>query len=234
MSARYALYYAPAPASDLAALGRAWLGRDAETGTALPPPPWAGAWAADWAALTAEPRRYGFHATLKPPFRLAPGRDPAALHRAVEALAEATPGVRVDGLAVAALDGFLALVPAAPCPALGTLADRCVAALDAFRAPPGPAELARRQAAPLTPRQQSHLARWGYPYVFDDYRFHMTLTGRLAAPERQEALRRLLADRFAPALRGPVPVDSLCLFVQPAAEAPFTIARRLPLGRERT
>lgn len=229
-AARYAVYFAPDPAGALAAAGRSWLGRDAETGVFLMPPAGLGPGAAAWPALTAEPRRYGFHATLKPPFRLAEGRTADGLHAAVAALAAATPRFDLPGLQVAALDGFLALTETAPCAALDALAGACVADLDGFRAPPTEAELARRRKAALEPRHEAHLARWGYPYVFDCFRFHMTLTGRIGDERRREALRRHLADHFAAALADPVAVDALCLFVEPEPGAPMVVAARLPLG----
>ena len=46
----------------------------------------------------------------------------------------------------------------------------------------------------VTERQASNLDRWGYPYVFDDFRFHMTLTGPLTADDRGRALAWLKAE----------------------------------------
>lgn len=227
---RYAVYYAPRPEQALANLGRSWLGRDAETGAAVPPPSWTEDWAAEWPGLTAEPRRYGFHGTLKPPFRLAAGGTVEALHGAVARLAADHRPVALAGLQPAVLDGFLALVETVPCAALAALADACVTELDRFRAPPTAAELARRRAAPLTPRQDDNLRRWGYPYVFDMFRFHMTLTGRVAERARRDALEALLTAHFGTALAGPVAVEDLCLFVEPAPGAPFTVLARWPLG----
>ena len=62
---RVAVYYAPAADDPLWARGCTWLGRDPETGVELPQPDIDGI-----AAQVTEPRRYGFHATLKPPMQL--------------------------------------------------------------------------------------------------------------------------------------------------------------------
>lgn len=220
---RVALYWAPERSDPLDDLGSLWLGRDAQTGGPMPQPEIPDL---DIAELTADPRLYGLHATLKPPFRPA-GPYAAILDRAV-ALAGRIAAFDLPPLSVQDLHGFLALRETAPCPALQAFADECVAALDDQRAPPTPEEIARRRPERLTPAQRGLLARWGYPYVFGEWQFHVTLTRRLTAEER--AVVRPAVTRF---LRGvearPRRVTELCLFAQPAPGAPFTIAERLPL-----
>jgi putative phosphonate metabolism protein len=220
---RVAVYLAPPADHRLSRAGATWLGRNPATGAAPPQPD-----LPDIAAITAEPRHYGFHATLKPPMRLAPGRTWAELVDATRTLAATIPPFALPPLAVADLRGFLALRETAPCPPLGALADACVAALDEFRAPPSAAELARRRGASLTAAQDAMLTRWGYPYVFDDWFFHMTLTRRLTAAERAVFLPAARAF-FAPALAEPLAVTELCLFAQPSLDAPFVVAERLAL-----
>jgi len=225
---RHAVYFAPSAAEPLARLGAAWLGRDAADGRPLAQPPIDGVDPPDFAAATAAARRYGFHATLKPPFRLAEGHTAADLADAVAALAAALPPVTLPALAIARVGGFVALVPDRPVAALDRLAGRVVADLDRFRAPPSAAETARRRPATLSPRQRAMLARWGYPYVFEEFGFHMTLTDAVA-PALGDRLVAAAARHFAPVLGRPVPVDALTLFVEPAAGAPFGITARLPL-----
>jgi len=221
--ARVALYWAPEPDDPLHALGSAWLGRDAETGAAQPQPAVSGL---DIAAITADPRGYGLHATLKPPFRLAVSW--AEMEATAEALAARLAPFELPPLAVHDLSGFLALRETSPCPPLQALADVCVEALDACRAPPTEAELARRRKAGLTPAQEALLARWGYPYVFSEWRFHVTLTRRLTPEERAVVLPAVTAH-LGDAPARPRRVASICLFVQAAPGTPFLIARRLPL-----
>ena len=219
---RVALYWAPAPHDPLHAAGSAWLGRDAETGATLAQPPIEGI-----AELTADARGYGLHATLKPPFRLATSW--AALRADAAAFAARTAPFQMPPLAVADLKGFLALRETAPCPALHALADAAVAALDAHRAPPTAEELARRRKAGLTPRQEALLVRWGYPYVMEEWRFHVTLTRRLA-PEEMARLRPMAQALLAPAAGRPRRVEAVCLFTQAAPGAPFLVAERLGLS----
>jgi putative phosphonate metabolism protein len=221
--ARLALYWAPELDDPLHRLGSAWLGRDAESGAALPQPTLPGL---DIAELTADPRGYGLHATLKPPFRLAVSWAEAMA--AAAALAARLAPFDLPPLAVRDLHGFLALRETAPCPMLQALADACVEALDPCRAPLPESELARRRKAGLSPRQEALLERWGYPYVFEEWRFHVTLTRRLTPAEKSvvlPAVTDFLGD--APAL--PRRVASLCVFTQAAPGAPFLIAERFPL-----
>jgi putative phosphonate metabolism protein len=224
---RYALYYAPAADTALARFGAAIIGYDADSGAEVPflaPDS-----AEDWAALTAEPRKYGFHATLKAPFALADGADRAAIEADMRAFAAANAPVALDGLAVTAIGPFCALTPVGDATALDALASRAVVAFDRHRAPLTEAERARRLKSPLTPRQIRHLDAWGYPYVHEDFRFHMTLTGPLHADIR-DAVRERLATRFAVAVgEGPVVVDQIALFHQPPGGR-FRIAARAPLS----
>lgn len=191
---RYAIYYLPP--DPLARFGAAWLGWDVEVGQAAPHPVLGDIPADDIAQATATPRKYGFHGTLKPPFRLAPGTDAAQLIEAAETLAKSVAPATCDGLRLARLGHFLALVPAGDTTGIARVAGACVAELDPFRAPPSQAELTRRRKAGLSPTQEAMLAQWGYPYVFEEFRFHLTLSGRLAEAD---------ADRLAAALGTALP-----------------------------
>jgi putative phosphonate metabolism protein len=226
---RYAIYWAPPPRSPLAEIGEAWLGRSAGRDGAIARPMLPGFAAAELDAATAEPRRYGLHATLKPPFRLAAGKSAASLERALDAFAARTTEVAAPGLTLKRIGRFLALVPSARAPALAALAAAAVAAFDEFRAPADAAELARRQEAGLSEAQRRNLARWGYPYVMEEFRFHVTLTGAIAT-ELAERLAPLLAERFAPAMAEPLHVGELSLFAEPAPGAPFRLLRRTRLA----
>ena len=218
---RAALYYAPAPGDPLWQAGCAWLGRDPETAATLPQPGVPGLYDA-----TTDARLYGFHATLKPPIRLATSWD--AFMRDAEALAGRLAPFDLPPLAVADLSGFLTLCPIVPAPTLQALADTCVEGVDRHRVPPDEAELARRRGAGLSPEREANLRRWGYPDVFGTWRFHMTLTRRLRDAER-EVYRPAAEAWFAPALALPRRVEDVCVFTQPAPGRPFTIAERLPL-----
>jgi putative phosphonate metabolism protein len=223
MTARVALYYAPLPDDPLARLSTAWLGRDPVANAPAPQPGIPGI-----AEVTAEPRQYGFHATLKPPMRLKPGRSWANLRTAVREMAAGIAAFELPPLAVTDLHGFLALHETAASHPLQALADSCVELLDEFRDPPTDEELARRRKATLTAEQDAMLERWGYPHVFSTWFFHMTLTRRLT-PAEKASFQPAAEAWFAPALAIPRQVADICVFTQAAAGAAFTIAERFPL-----
>lgn len=224
---RYAVYAAPGGA--LGRFGAAWLGWDAETGTsAAEPPAGLGPLPRPWAEVVAAPARYGFHGTLKPPFRLAPGTDAAQLHWAIQALCLRLRPVDAGPLRLERIGGFLALVPAGPAPALDDLAARLVEGLDAFRAPPAPAEVARRNPDRLSAAQRALLDRWGYPYVMQEFRFHLTLSGDL--PEDQaEGLRAALAPAVGAVLPDALHLPDVALFGE-APDGRFRLIHRYRLG----
>ena len=231
-AARYAIYYAPQADSPLWAFGSHVLGYDAETGAELAgfaPPGWN---AEEWRALTERPRTYGFHATLKAPFALADA-DEKELQAALAAFAAARVNVRLGPMAVRPLmepgaPGFAALVPMDAPPALAALERDIVTEFDRFRRPLTAQERERRRPERLTEGQRQQLDTYGYPFVFEDFRFHMTLSG--AAP-RAEELATGLAAAMAAAV-GPVDltIDALCLFRQDGPQERFRIAGRHALG----
>ena len=222
-AARVAVYYAPRPDDPLTHLSSAWLGRDAVTNAPLSQPALDGI-----SEFTAEPRMYGFHATLKPPMRLADNATWFGFVAAVRAMAATIPPFDLPPMVVADIHGFLALRETTACPPLQALADVCVEDLDAFRAPASENELAKRRKAKLSAEQDAMLLRWGYPYVFSTWFFHMTLTRRLSDAEK--AVVRPAAEAwFAPALAITRRVQDICLFTQAAPGATFTLSERIAL-----
>jgi len=130
-------------------------------------------------SITMTPRKYGFHGTLKPPFRLAEGQGVEGLQNALSQLACALAPARSGGLELTRLGGFLSLTPTGDTSDLARVATACVRDLDIFRAPATEAELERRRKAGLSASQDDLLMAWGYPYVMEEFRFHLTLSGRL-------------------------------------------------------
>ena len=233
MSKRYALYWAPKPDSALWRTGCAVLGRDAATGETLPQPKLSGLDDPRFKELTASPRLYGLHATLKPPFRLAPGSSEDKLRERLEAFVAKRRPFRITGMALAPLSRFLALVPHGPSVELDLLARDCVDHFDCFRAPFTQAELDKRRSCELTSRQETLLSRWGYPYVMEEYRFHITLTGSVQdSAERESCLQgltNLLGSDIQEEL-SMLEIWEICLFEQPRREEPFRITGRYPFG----
>lgn len=228
---RYAIYYT-APQGPLADFGASWLGWDLVTGREVPHQTLPDLSQNEIAEITQTPRKYGFHGTIKPPFRLADGCDAEGLLQAFQSSAHQVAPVTLDGLKLAQIGRFLALVVDGDQSALAGLAGRMVAELDPFRAPSGDEELARRRAANLTPKQDEMLVKWGYPYVFDEFKFHLTLSGKLD-PSRAAQIWDVLAPLVAPILPRPFVVGDLTL-AREDADGRFHEISRIALGAAAT
>lgn len=205
---RYAIYYT-VPHGPLSEFGAKWLGWDATNGqsTTAPDVPNLPAPAHD---LTQTPRKYGLHGTIKPPFRLAQGHSADALSSAMQEFCDSQSPVWLDGLELTRLGRFLALTVAGDQSTLADLAGDAVRALDRFRAPPTQAELERRRAAKLSDRQEALLEQWGYPYVIDQFKFHLTLTSKLPKAQTLQ-VQKTLQPVLEPLLPRPFIVDALTL-----------------------
>ncbi|MCF3592761.1 DUF1045 domain-containing protein [Rhodobacteraceae bacterium LMO-12] len=199
---RFALYYLP-PEGDLAAFGAAWLGWNVALGQptdqfSVP----------ELDDVTATARKYGFHATLKPPFRLKDPHSAGDLAEAVAQMATSCAPARCEGLQIGRLGSFLALTPVGEVAGIARIAAQCVVDIDPFRAEASAADLARRRVR-LSERQDALLTRWGYPYVLDEFDFHLTLTGRLAPKARERWCETLKA--YLPPLPTPFVIDEIAL-----------------------
>lgn len=218
---RYAVYYAPAPGA-FAEAAATWLGWDPVAGRPVIQPDLP----VDLARLTLDPRKYGFHGTIKAPFRLT--ADVQTLSQALHDLAAQLAPVHLPGLHLGLLDHFMALTPLGDLAALQFLAARVVEGLDTLRAPLTAAEIARRRPERLSERQRALLDRYGYPYVMEQFQFHLTLSGPLM-PAEQAVLLPLARQHFATCLPTPFVIDALCLFGE-AGDGQFHILQRCPLG----
>jgi putative phosphonate metabolism protein len=225
---RYAIYYTAAPDSELDRFGAHLIGHDAFSGDALPFPDGIEQTLPDWREITQDPRKYGFHATLKAPMWLADGTTEIELLAACASFAGSPRRIPLIKPAVNPIGDFIAIVPSRRSIELEQLAADAVGHFDSFRAPLTPEDRARRRPDQLTPRQREYLDRWGYPYVMEEFRFHMTLTGRLKA-ERRETVLDILRQRFATLELATLAVDRIALFRQDGANARFRVVRQYPL-----
>lgn len=218
---RYAVFYTPPERSDFATAGARWLGWDAATGQEIPQPELG----LDLAHVTRIPRKYGLHGTLRAPMRLS--TTPETFFDAVESFAGSQPPVALGQLRLRVLGQFLALVPDPQETALTAIAADLVRATDPFRAPLSRADLERRRAAGLTPHQDALLDRWGYPFVMDEFRFHVTLSGRLENAAMRDVFRA--ADAwFGPVLTAPHVMSELAVFAEDDAGR-FHLLKRFAL-----
>ena len=221
MSARYGVFFAPDRHSPWRGFGAHWLGRDECTNHALVQPALAEIPAQQLLQLTAYPRRYGFHATLKAPFTLREGATEAELLARIRALALQLKPLALGPMIATRLDNFTAVVPQSPPAALGTLAASCVTTLDDLRAPLSQKDLSRRLAQNLDAREQELLMQYGYPHVLERYQLHFTLTGPIAEPLAQMVIRSAEGSIARLNQEHPMVLDRLCLFVESEPGANF-------------
>lgn len=222
---RYAIYHMPSP-GPLTTFGAAWLGWDATTGQPASHPVITGL-PRSIDQITETPRKYGLHATIKPPFRLSHGTAEANLNSALAAFCARQAPVTLDALELAQLGRFLALRPIGDETALNALAAATVRGLDAYRAPLTEDELTRRRATSLSPQQDALLQQWGYPYVMEAFRFHITLTGKLPKAEARQTAA-ILDPLIKPLLPSPYVIKDLCLMGE-ARDGQFHLIERHPL-----
>jgi putative phosphonate metabolism protein len=230
MAARYAIYFAPEPDSALWAFGCRAVGRDADGGGDVAPFVPEGFSADEWRELTASANRYGFHATLKAPFALAEGRGEDDLLRAFTRFAAEQAPVRGPALQVALHDCHVALMLPEAVPGVQALAASCVSTFDDFRAPMSQADRQKRLAGGMSGALRQNLERWGYPYVFGAFTFHMTLAGPVPE-ERAEAARAALAAEYKQAVGDEAfRLGEIAVFREPEAGAPFEAIARARLS----
>lgn len=228
MHARYAVYYAPDSQSEVWPLASRWLGRDAANGENVLQAVPKDIGADRFAELTTSARRYGFHATLKAPMHLANGADVERLLEMAEAFANAHAPVEIGGMCVQSLGGFLAIVPVRQPGAVTQLAANCVAHFEPLRAPMSAESRQKRLANGLTARQAELLDQYGYPYVMEEFRMHLTLTDRLSATEHA-LLEPAAREWFAAAIVKPWNLDRISIYREEAQDGPFRRLADFPL-----
>lgn len=219
---RYAIYFTPAEHDALTEKASRWLGRSAFSSARHED-------YNEYAEITAEPRRYGFHATLKAPFELSSERSEAELLDALHAFATRWHSFEIPRLVIGSLGSFFALVPDRLYPPLQEFAAEVVEYFERFRAPLSESDIERRKPQNLTERQRQNLSLWGYPHVMEDFRFHMTLTGPIEESAR-EKMAAVLAAEFADFTDRPLAISGLGLFMEPARGEDFKIHSWLPLS----
>lgn len=230
---RHAAYFAPAFNSQAWDLGSQWLGRCARNSTLLEQPKLEKISSELFENLTRTPRLYGWHATLKAPFELNLNLRPEELRAAFKQLAHNTVASFHLPLKLVELGDFLALVPSQPSPDLQKFAERCVRELHSFALPLSESELQRRTRADLTDRQKELLGEWAYPFVMEQFQFHLTLSGSLQHIEQQvkEDLKTAAQTWFAPLLEDGLLIDSVTWFTQDQKNGNFHWVERFEFGK---
>ena len=217
---RYAIYYIPD--LPLFQIGSDWLGWNSKSGqeTLL---------SADDRRITDRPRKYGFHATVKPPFLLASHSTQGELQDAFHAFCATSSPATGGTLKIARIGRFLAMTQDVQSNEVTELAASTVSHFDKFRAPLSDKDIEKRRQRRLTPQQDELLLRWGYPYVMQEFKFHMTLTGWLAANEI-DAIEQRANTRFQEFIGQPLSIASLALLGEDRDSGHFHVVDKLSLG----
>ncbi|AIC28490.1 hypothetical protein IE4771_CH03408 [Rhizobium etli bv. mimosae str. IE4771] len=227
---RYAICFTP-PASDpLSLVAANWLGRNVYSGDMLEPPAVRGLGIHEIAFHTAVPRRYGFHGVLKAPFHLSADMSESQLLRDLMRFAGTFAPFQISRLEIARLGSFYSLMPSAPCEQIQYLASAIVQEFDRYRAPLSEADIERSDPDGLSAAQFANLHRWGNPYVMDEFRFHMPVTGSINAIDmpRIEAALRTIFERV---LKEPVMVSNVALMIEEGTGGPFRVHSLHPMGK---
>ncbi len=223
LTPRYAIYYSPDPGSPLAAFAQAWFSPDSKLKSALNRP--------DIDRITTNTRRYGFHGTLKPPFELNPILSLDGVMAAARVFARTRAPVELPPLELDVIGKFIALTPAHDSAELEKLAAACVRAFEAFRVPMSAEQFAQYKLKKLTVHQEQMLKHWGYPYVMEEFRFHMSLTDKIENDAERFRVMDELATIAAPIIGKPLVVRAITVFRQPGSNEPMVPVERIPFGR---
>jgi Protein of unknown function (DUF1045) len=226
---RYAIYFVPPAGSDLYDFGARFLGYDCYNGKDLGHPTDIGLDAPAWEALTREPRRYGFHATLKAPFHLLSRFTEAELAAELDRFAAIPRAPTAIEPAIRSIGRFIAIVSNGTSDAVDRLAADCVTTFERMRGPLTPLDRRKRNIGGASARQIENLDRWGYPFVFEDFRFHMTLTGPVDAISHAALITLLQARLECISESRRIPITHVALVRQDTATARFRVMRRAEL-----
>jgi hypothetical protein len=169
------------------------------------------------------PQKYGFHATLKAPFRPDTADSLAGCVDSLKQLASRHQPIKLK-LELHQIGSFWAFIQGDACPELYALEADLVHSIEPYRAPLNGAEMAKRLQADLTPHQRALLDQWGYPYVLDQFKFHLTLTG---SDPVGEAGQRIL-EHFSSAMACPLWIEDLAI-VGEREDGFFEVIHRQPL-----
>jgi len=226
VNARYAIFFCPSRGSPLAlfgerALGLSVSGERLSSGSAALHDPQAYPDIKRFLRNTQTPAHYGFHATLKAPFNLAKGSTESDLLQLAKQLVSVQSSCTLDSLVPEFFSGFMALRLSKPLPAVDQLAKNCVLHFDPLRAPLSEADWKKRPATTMSEQQLLYMQRYGYPYVLEEFRFHMTLTGKLCSTQMHTDYLDWLTRSYNALIIEAPRLDQLVVCYQPDRQTPF-------------
>jgi hypothetical protein len=228
---RYAICFAPEQGSALEAVAHAWFGRDSSGTVIARQSAVAGVSRERIEQLTRMSASFGMHGTLKPPFELMPHATEKGLLTVAEVIAKSWAPFEIPPLELGEVGFIISLMPESSSTALENLATMCVRAFDGFRLPLSEAEEHAYKRRRLTVHQRQMLEHWGYPYVMEEFDFHLSMTDYVHDDTERAAIMKAVEAATAPVLHKPLIMRELTVFRQKAADAPMSIIARFPFGR---
>ncbi len=221
---RYAIYYAPIENPELDLFGKCWLGWDPYKGeettksdlSKLPS-------FKKFSGLVLTPKQYGFHGTIKAPFRLKNKYTYSDLENKVREISKQIQSFHLDKLVIKKLGNFIALTPSKNLK-VNDVSNKFVEGLDFLRDDLSEDEIKKRHPHKLSFNQKKMLFKWGYPYVFNEFKFHLTLTGKLRIEEIDNVYKYLQTILKSVNLRK-IHFKSICIFGQKTDEKFYFIKK---------
>ena len=134
-------------------------------------------------------------------------------------------------LEIVCIGKFLALSPIASSVQLENMASDCVRAVDGFRAHRTAKELALYRQAKLTVHQDQMLENCGYPYILEEFRFHITLTGRIVDEPERDLAMAAAAKQCKDFIGKPLVINEVVICRKPSPDQAMRVVRRVPFGR---
>lgn len=174
------------------------------------------------------PSHYGFHATMKAPFHLHESTRLQDIDEALAIFCSKTPAILLPALKITKISNFFALVPEQQTDELLEVASKTVRFFEAFRAALTEQDIKKRNPHLLDEQQYQYLMDYGYPHIFERFRFHMTLTGAIPLTE-QDKVEAILNDYFQKFLSAPFSLNGLGIFVEASNQTPFYCHSYYPL-----
>ena len=221
---RYAIYYVPSENSELDLFGKCWLGWDPYKGvettksdlSKLPS-------FKKFSSLVLTPKQYGFHGTIKAPFRLKNEYTYNDLENKVREISKQIHSFYFDQLIIKKLGNFIGLIPTNNLK-INAVSNKFVEELDYLRDELSESEIKKRKPHKLTSNQKQMLFKWGYPYVFDEFKFHLTLTSKLNVVEIDDVLRSL-QNILKQVNLNKISFNNICIFGQKSDEKFYFVQR---------
>jgi hypothetical protein len=226
---RYAIWWLPRPGSALAQFGVDWTGWCPDRGTthvrrAL------GVLSRSRAGVPGSVRLRGLHATIRAPFRLAPGRGAWALETALAELAGRTQPIRLPRLRLTVDDGRVVLAPMRPDEEVTRLLSGVADTVRRFQVDHDYAALAGAGAVAAGGIVLANMPADRDP-ARQLARFRIPLTDRLEA-EAAAGVISDLAPLLAPMMARWQPLSDFALVGDPGRGRPWRLLERFGLDSE--